>query len=150
MSYCVSLQHIIIGTKGRQRTMPQEHKRELYAYIKGIVDNRNCSLLRINGIEDHLHMLVNLHSTVCLADLMRDIKRGCSKWLSEMKRNEFPHWSGCGSEYAAFSISPTVKERVIAYIDNQESHHKSKSAQDELRSIVEQSGLSFYQKEDEL
>ena len=75
MSYTVSLFHIVIGTHQRKMSINEKHKTELYKYIWGIIEKCNCKLICINGIPDHIHLLVDLNSTISIAQLVRDIKR---------------------------------------------------------------------------
>ena len=72
MSAVSSLFHIVINTLRRELTIPDEESEQLYRYIWSIVQSRNCRLLRINGIGNHVHILVELSPTVCLSDLVRD------------------------------------------------------------------------------
>jgi putative transposase len=73
-SYRQILYHLVFRTKDSRKTLVQAHSRELYAYIMGIIRNKNCFLYRINGMENHLHILCDLHPTIALADYVRDIK----------------------------------------------------------------------------
>jgi REP element-mobilizing transposase RayT len=74
MSYRQILYQIVFATKYRQHTIADAHCNELYRYIWGIIKNKNCKLFRINGVEDHIHILCDLHPSVALADLVKDIK----------------------------------------------------------------------------
>ncbi len=68
------LYHIVFRTKYGAKTLPLAESEELYRYIWGIVKNKNGTLLRINGTEDHIHILSDLHPAVSLADYVREIK----------------------------------------------------------------------------
>ena len=72
-SYRQILYHVILRTKDCKKTLTQTHIKELYAYILGIIRNKNCMLYRINGIEDHIHILSDLHPGYALADYVKDI-----------------------------------------------------------------------------
>lgn len=65
---------IVFGTKNRKPTIDKAHDEELYKYIGGIIKNKNCKLYRINGIEDHIHIMSDLHPTICLSDYVKEIK----------------------------------------------------------------------------
>ena len=80
MSAVSSIFHVVINTYRRQMTIPDETSEHLYRYIWSIVKSRGCRLYRINGIGNHIHMLIELSSTMALSDLVRDIKQGSSKW----------------------------------------------------------------------
>lgn len=55
------LYHIVFGTYNKEQTLPEKHHEELYKYIWGIIKNRKCFLYRINGTENHIHILSDLH-----------------------------------------------------------------------------------------
>lgn len=160
-----SLFHIVINTLRREMTIPDAESEQLYRYIWSIVQSRNCRLLRINGIGNlqlakgcacvsaepgqaikqtfgnHVHLLVELSPTVCLSDLVRDIKQGSSKWARQ--NSSFPQFRGWGKEYGAFSCSVRDKENIINYIINQREHHRIKTFEDEYRQMIERSGLEW-------
>lgn len=102
MSKVSALYHIVFCTKGRRMTITEEHKRELYGYLYGIIRNNKCKLLRMNGIANHLHMLVELHPSVALSNLMQSLKQSSSIWLKS--NAHFPYFEGWASEYYAFTI----------------------------------------------
>jgi len=52
--------HIIFSTKGRQKTLPKDFRGELFSYLYGIAKNENAQIIKINGVEDHIHILVNV------------------------------------------------------------------------------------------
>ena len=60
-AYRQILYHIVFRTKGSEKTIRQEHRKDLYQYIRGIIKNKNCVLFQINGMEDHIHILSDLH-----------------------------------------------------------------------------------------
>lgn len=122
MSTVKSLYHIVINTKNREMTIPEESKRELYAYMYGIIKNSGCTLIRMNGIPNHIHLLVDLSSQLSLSQFMHNLKRSSSIWAK--KRSDlFPDFVGWGKEYYAFSCSMGQKDAIVEYIKNQEAHH---------------------------
>jgi REP element-mobilizing transposase RayT len=68
-SYRQLLYHIVFRTKDSKPTINQENVGELYSYIGGIIRNKNCHLFQINGVENHLHILTDLHPSLALSDL---------------------------------------------------------------------------------
>ncbi|MCH5225363.1 MAG: IS200/IS605 family transposase [Muribaculaceae bacterium] len=134
--------HIVFGTKYRQRTITLTGREKLYSYISGIIKNKKSTLISINGIEDHVHILLNLHPTIALADMVRDIKSEATKMIIETKC--FPMYEGWASEYFASSVSPSHVESVKAYIDNQEEHHKSKGYEEEVKGFLQKMGMTLY------
>ena len=138
MSYTRNLLHIVINTKNREITIGEAHCEDLYRYITSIISDEKCRLLRINGIENHVHMLIDLHPVVALAKLIQEIKQNTSLW---MKRSGlFPDFSGWGAEYYACSISPKLADTVIDYIVSQKLHHGVRTYEDELQQLFASSG----------
>jgi putative transposase len=68
--------HIVFSTKDREPVLHQDRRPELFRYIWGIINKREGHLYRINGVQDHLHILTSLHPTLCLADFVKDVKTG--------------------------------------------------------------------------
>ncbi len=83
MSKTVSLHHIVINTKNRNMTINAEHAEDMYRFITSIVKRNGCFLCRIGGIENHIHMLIDLAPTVALSHLVWDIKRSSSDWAKK-------------------------------------------------------------------
>jgi len=130
------LYHLVFRTKDSNKTLNQEHSRELFAFIMGIIKKKSCFLYRINGTNDHIHILSDLHPSVALADYMRDIKASSSLWLKQSGR--FPEFAGWADGYAAFTCSWKDKDRVVNYIKNQQEHHKAESFENELRRLLQE------------
>ena len=141
MSKVVSLHHIVINTKNRQMTIPYDHAEDMYRFITSIVKRNGCYLCRIGGIENHIHMLIDLAPTVTLSQLMWDIKRSSSDWAK--KSGLFPDFIGWGKEYGAFSVSNSHKEAVINYIMGQREHHHRVGFDDKYHRLIERNGVAW-------
>jgi len=140
-SYRQILYHIVFRTKDSQKTLNLENSEELYKYIWGIIKGKNGVLYRINGMEDHIHILSDLHPSITLADYLRDMKTASSIWLKES--GKFPQFNGWADGYAAFTYSYSDKETVINYIKNQREHHKTITFEEELRKLLTEHGVEI-------
>lgn len=140
-SYRQILYHIVFRTKQSLKTLSLRNNPELFAYITGILTNKNCHLYRINGMEDHIHILSDLHPTIALADLIRDIKTSTSIWIKQHRG--FSKFEGWAEGYAALTYSYNEKDTIIEYIKNQQNHHKIVSYQDELRGLLLEAGIKI-------
>ncbi|MDX9697087.1 MAG: IS200/IS605 family transposase [Bacteroidales bacterium] len=140
-SYRQILYQIVFRTKNSRKSINQENQDELFAYIMGIIKNKNCFLYRINGVEDHIHILSDLHPSIALADFVRDIKTSTSIWLKQT--GKFPHFEGWADGYAAFTYSAREKEKLINYIKNQQIHHKKSTFEQELRILLDEEGIKI-------
>ncbi|MCB9308867.1 MAG: IS200/IS605 family transposase [Lewinellaceae bacterium] len=121
--------HVVFAVKGRANLISQSWKENLYQYITGIITNKNQKLMVINGMPDHLHILIGLKPDCNLSDLVRDIKANSSKWINENKWvvGKFEWQTGFG----AFSVGQSQRLIVVNYILNQEEHHKKKTFKEE-------------------
>ena len=115
----------VFAVKYRQAVIDDSWKVELYKYITGIVQNHNHKIIIINGMPEHLHLLVGVRPTQSISDLIRDVKANSSKWINEQNfcKQKFEWQDG----YGAFSYSSSQIPKVINYINNQEEHHKKHS-----------------------
>lgn len=133
MSTVLAYYHIVFCTKERRMTLPMEHCEHIYRFIWRELTDNNCRLLRIGGIQNHIHILIELHPSVALSRLMQDIKSHASGWLRKDPR--FGDFQGWAKEYYAATISASQKASVIEYIKNQAQHHLRSSFDDEICSI---------------
>ena len=139
-SFVCNLLHIVFSTKSRRPFLSEDALRdEMHAYLGGVCRNLKSPVLTIGGTEDHVHLLVSLHQSLSLDDLLRDIKRSSSKLVKTKgeKYAEF-HWQ---NGYAAFSISPSHVDALKEYIANQREHHRKVSFEDELQKLMEKYGV---------
>jgi REP element-mobilizing transposase RayT len=139
MSYVKLLYHIVIRTKASQPVLSLEHSDNLYRYIWGIIKNKHSVLYRINGMEDHIHILLSLHPTLALSDFMRDLKAESSKMLK--RTAGFEKFSAWSEGYAALTYRLKDKDMVINYIKNQREHHKKQTFRDEYVVFLKEMGL---------
>jgi putative transposase len=135
---------IIFGTKNRKPTIAKASGEELYKYISGIIKNKNCKLYRINGMEDHIHIMSDLHPSVCLSDYVKDIKVAGNLWMKGS--GKFPIFEGWQDGYGAFTYSSKDKDTIINYIKNQKEHHKSESYYDEFKRLLIENEIEFDEK----
>jgi len=126
--------HIIFAVKYREWIINSKYREELFKYISGIIKNKKQKLLAINGVADHIHILIGLSLSDALSDLVRDIKNNSSKFINEKKwfPGEFRWQNGFG----AFSYSRSQRSEIINYINNQEKHHKKTSFKEEYLNIL--------------
>lgn len=143
-TYTQILYQIVFSTKQREQVLEKERRPELFKYIWGILNNNNCHLYRINGVEDHLHIVTHLHPSVALADLVKSIKIASSGFIKENKIfEEFNNWQ---EGYGAFTYSIKEKVRLIEYVKNQEEHHKKLSFRDEYIELLKEHEIEFDEK----
>ena len=143
-TYTQIIYQIVFSTKYRHPVLEKQHRKKLFRFIWGILKNNNCHLYQINGVEDHLHILVDLHPSIALADLIKDIKLGSSSHIKEQQL--FAGFTGWQEGYAAFTYSRKEKERLVTYVKKQQEHHKILSFKEELIGLLQEHGVAFDEK----
>ena len=89
---------------------------------------------------DHVHLLVGLKATHCLADFMRELKKASSAWVhEEIGMQRFAWQEG----YAAFTVSPSARSEVQSYIARQEVHHRNRTFREELVEFLQKAGVDY-------
>ena len=133
--------HVVFAVQGRQYLIPLKKKEELHKYITGIVRSKNQYMLRINSVQDHVHILLSLNPDIALSDLVRDIESSSSRFINNRAwiKGRFDWQEGFG----AFSYSRSQLNRVIRSIDRQEEHHRKQIFKDEYCSLLETFHVNF-------
>lgn len=133
--------HFVFAVKYRKCLIHIDWKADLYKYITGIIQKNEHKLIIINGIEDHVHILVGLRPTQSISDLMKDVKQFSSKWINENKlvKGKF-EWQG---GFGAFSYSKSHLKNVIKYIENQEEHHKKQTFVEEYKETLKKYEIDY-------
>jgi putative transposase len=143
-TYTQILYQIVFSTYNREQTLLKPNREDLYKYIWGVLKNKNCHLYQIGGISDHLHIVTHLHPSVALASLVKDIKLASSEHIKDFEL--FPSFNGWQSGYGAFTYAFKDKNRLVAYVQNQEKHHKTDSYKEELISLLAEHEIEFDEK----
>ena len=141
MSYTHLLFHVIYGTKHRLPIIHESWESELYKYLGGIVRNNHGEAIEINGMPDHVHLLVRLKPVIAVSDFLRELKSGSSKWA----KHHVPRF-GWQRRYGAFSVSESVSDAVRKYIRNQKEHHKKQTFEEEYRELLRLHHVKFDEK----
>jgi len=121
-----------------------EKREDLWHYVWGINKNLKSHLYRINGIEDHIHVLTHIHPTVALSEYIKTIKNSSTSWIQ--REDILPHWRGWQDGYAAFTHSIKEKDRLTDYVKGQQEHHQNESYVDELKRLLAEAGIAFDEK----
>jgi len=141
MSYTNLIYHIVFSTKERRETLASERIARICKYTAGIIRNHEGVPLAVNGVADHLHVAAIVSPKIALSQFVGTIKSNCSKWIhgtfSDMQ--DFGWQDG----YSAFTVSASVRDSVVSYIRNQETHHRKMSFQDELIQLLEKHGVEY-------
>lgn len=131
--------HAIFSTKNREPWLTSALRPRLFAYMKATIERSNGHTLAINGMAEHVHVLVVIAPDRSVSDMMRLIKSNSSKWIHE----EFSNLHGFAwqSGFSAFSVSESQISAVRKYIGSQEEHHRKKSYLEELQGFLSMHGI---------
>jgi REP element-mobilizing transposase RayT len=122
--------HIIWSTRDRQQILSKPVRVVLYAHLKKMAEEKGIHLHSINGVEDHMHLLLQLHPAQNLSQVMRLLRSETTDWLNgiQLLKVEFA-WS---DEIIAYSVSPGSLLQVTSFIDRQEEYHETKTFESEI------------------
>jgi putative transposase len=140
-SLAKNLIHLIFSTKNRAPLILPELQSPLHSYLGGILRQWESPAISINSVTDHIHLLFCLSKNHALKKIVEEIKKGSSKWIKTLG-NEFSNffWQ---NGYGAFSVSLSAVPNVTKYIEDQESHHKRLSFQDEFRTFLQRHEIEY-------
>lgn len=132
--------HIILSTKDPAPIIAATWRERLHAFLGGSIRTAAGVPEAIGGVADHVHLLIGLRATHCLADVVRDIKAASSRWVhDEMRITPFAWQEG----YGAFTVSASQREAVCEYIASQEEHHRHRTFQEEYVEFLRRCGVEF-------
>ena len=141
MSYVSLYYHCAFGTKERRRIITPVLATRLWPFMGGIARNHKMKAIEIGGVEDHVHLLLSLPSTLPIAKAMQLIKGGSSKWIHEtFPEHRLFEWQ---EKYGAFSVSVSNVANIIDYIKGQEAHHKQVSFQEEFVVLLKKHCIAY-------
>jgi putative transposase len=133
--------HVVFGTWDRAPLIVSQIHDELFTYMGSLARDTGAVPVIINGMPDHVHLLVSMPPTLAVAVLVREVKANSSRWIHERwpGRRNFA-WQG---GYGAFSVSQSVAPGVEKYIREQEEHHRKISFEEEYRALLKKHGIEF-------
>lgn len=133
--------HLIFHVKSTGVKMREEDLDRIFAYIGGTIRSIEGAPIQIGGMPDHVHILASLPKTMSLADFVRTIKAHSSKWIKTL--NDSYQTFAWQEGYGAFSVSPTLLNKTIRYIQGQSEHHKKRTFIEEYKLFLEAYGIDY-------
>jgi len=132
--------HLVFGTKNREPTIQQAWRKDLHAYLGGIIRTLGGIAEVVGGVSDHVHLLIGLRATHRLADVLRELKAVSSRWVhDEIGMRGFAWQEG----YGAFTVSASQRDSVRDYIEQQAEHHRRRTFSEEYLELLRRSGVEF-------
>jgi REP element-mobilizing transposase RayT len=140
-AYTQNHYHIVFSTKHRAELITPELEDRLYPFMGGIVRDLRCSLVAINCMPDHVHMLVRYRPDLSHSDMLRHIKARSSKWVNETfpDTERFAWQEG----YGGFTVSRSAVPEVQRYIERQKEHHERIDFKTEFLELLRRHGIEF-------
>ena len=144
MSYVSSYYHCVLSTKERRPLITPQLRERLWPFLGGIARQNKLRALEIDGVEDHVHILLSLPSTMSIAKAMQSLKGVSSKWVHD----NFPDlrhfaWQ---EKYGAFSVSVSQLDKTSLCIKGQKEHHKKRSFQEEFLMLLKKHQIDYDEK----
>lgn len=133
--------HVVFSTKERRRLITSELQQRLWPYLGGVARENKMKALCVGGVEDHVHVLLTIPSTISISKAVQLLKGNSSKWIHETfpAQREFSWQEG----YGAFSIGISGVDDTIKYIRSQPEHHRTRTFKDELVAFLKKHGLKY-------
>jgi REP element-mobilizing transposase RayT len=137
--------HAVFGTKDRANLITADLERRLYPFIGGIVRDLRCTLLAINGMPDHVHLLIHYRADLSHSEMLQQIKGRSSKWINEtLPRQGYFAWQ---EGYGGLTVSKSVVPKIEAYIARQKEHHQREDFRSEFLKLLRLHGVKFNEKD---
>jgi putative transposase len=137
---CVRL-HLVWATYRRQPWIAPEWRDRLYRYLAAVARRKGAWIICAGGVRDHIHLYIALSASLSIAQLVNALKANSSRWIHEtFPRHRLFAWQ---TGYAAFSVYKPDEARLIAYIGNQEAHHRRKNFERELVHLLERHEIPY-------
>jgi len=121
--------HLVFAVKRREAALTKEIRSEIFEYISGIITNMNHKSIIVNGVSDHIHILIGMNPSQSISDTVHHIKRNSSLYINKngLCKGRFSWQEGFGG----FTYSRSQIGNVYRYIENQEKHHEKSNFKDE-------------------
>ena len=133
--------HFVFSPKNRECLIHEKIENELHQYITGIVKNLGQNVIQINGMNDHIHLLVRMRSSMSSSELFQKVKSNSSRWINnKFFPNKAFKWQTGG---AIFSVDHSRIPQLKKYIINQKEHHKGVIFKNEYIALLKEYGIEF-------
>ena len=109
--------------------------------MSGILSNQKHKSIIINGLSNHVHILLGLNPSISVSDTVHEVKRSTTLFINR-ERLCFGRFSW-QEGYGAFSYSRSQISNIYKYIENQEETNKLKTFQDEYVQYLKKREMEF-------
>jgi putative transposase len=136
--------HLIFAIKNREAALDKNIRNRVFEYISGIITGMKHKSIIVNGVSDHVHILIGLNPSISISDTVHDIKRSSSLFINKEKlcKGKFAWQEG----YGGFTYSRSQLGMVYSYIQNQEKHHEKSTFKAEYIQFLRNYEIDFDEK----
>jgi REP element-mobilizing transposase RayT len=140
-SFISCLLHCVWATRERRPLIKTDLQSRLWPYLGGVARQNQMKALFVGGVEDHVHALLSLPSTLSVAKAIQLLKGNSSKWISDtfQEHRDFEWQEG----YGAFSIGISGAEHTMNYIRGQAEHHRNITFKQEVEAFLRKHAMEF-------
>lgn len=110
----------------------------------GLLLTRVNKSIIINGMADHVHILLGLNPKESISELTKEIKRCTSIFINDNKW--YPGKFAWQEGYGAFSYGRSQLDIIYNYILKQKDHHVKKSFREEYLSLLKNFQIDYDEK----
>lgn len=135
---------IVFHTYKWKSTLIKRNREKLFSYISGILMKKKCFVYQVGGIENHIHIICDIHPTIAVSALIKDLKLACTSLIKS--KNLFPGFKGWGRGFGVFSYAPEARTNLINYVRNQEQHHQKVTSRAEYKRLLEYLKIEYDEK----
>jgi len=133
--------HVVFRVKYPYLKLESRVRIKVYKYISGIISNHGHKPIKINGTEDHIHILIGLKPNVNISQFIKEIKRCSTNYINENQLIKYKFRWQVG--FGVFSYTHYHLEQICNYINNQEKHHKNVSTKDEFKKLLDDYHIKY-------
>jgi REP-associated tyrosine transposase len=135
---------VVFAVEDRASLVRPSFKEDIYKFMTGVIKQEKQKLIAINGMPDHVHLLIGLKPDIALSALVRDVKAKSSKWVNErgLVKGKFRWQEGFG----AFSYGHSQLDAIVRYIQDQEQHHVKRTFRNEYFALLRKFDIAFQDK----
>ncbi len=132
---------LVFAVKNRDASLNKSMRGRVFEYMSGIITKMKHKSIIINGVSNHVHLLLGLNPTVTVADTVHGIKRNSTLFINQERLcpAKFEWQEG----YGGFTYSRSQLDVVYRYIQNQEIHHKKLTFKEEYIQFLEKFKIEY-------
>jgi putative transposase len=140
MPYWRLFYHAVWSTKDRQPLIDPAWEKDLYGYLWGKTTALECISHAINGMTDHMHIVLSISPRLSVAAIIGQLKGASSHHIYEQYPDGAFAWQ---AEYSVFTISESALDKVVRYVNMQKQHHANGTLIEQLEAAPDYPPVSL-------